>query len=173
MDGIFLIGYRGSGKTTVARLLAEKLGWQHIDADEYLERKYQRTIRQIFAEEGEAGFREKEAVVLAELSSLQAHVISTGGGIVLRPENRELLKTGFVIWLKAPASVLFERIQKDATTAERRPALTTGGLAEIEQLLAVREPLYEQCAHMAIDCTELSPEEVVSRALDKLPGVRS
>src|SRR5262249_48064027 len=93
---IFLIGYRGSGKTTVARILAERLGWSWLDADTLLEARHGRTIRQIFAEEGEAGFRDKEERLLDELSQGRQHVIATGGGIVLRPVNRDKLKAGCV-----------------------------------------------------------------------------
>src|SRR5215471_17730294 len=77
---IFLVGYRGSGKTTVARLLADKLGWDWIDADEALQQRHGRSIRTIFAEEGEAGFRDKETTLLGELCRLRQHVIATGGG---------------------------------------------------------------------------------------------
>src|SRR5947208_11489758 len=88
---IFLVGYRGSGKTTVARALADRLGWTWADADVVLEARHGRSIRQIFAEEGEAGFRDKEAALLEDLCGLRRHVIATGGGIVLRPENRRRL----------------------------------------------------------------------------------
>src|SRR5262245_50146085 len=101
MKVLFLIGYRGSGKSNVARLLAENLGWSWADADAVLEQKYGRTIRQIFAEEGEAGFRDKETAVLGDLTQLDKHVVATGGGIVLRPENRAQLRTGKVAWLAA------------------------------------------------------------------------
>jgi shikimate kinase len=160
---IFLIGYRGAGKTTVARLLAEKLGWNWLDADEVLEARFGRTIRAIFAEEGAEAFRAKESVVLAELCSLTNHVIATGGGVVMRPENCELMRqAGFVIWLTADARTLWDRFQADATTAERRPDLTCGGFEEVEQLLAIRQPLYAACAHQTIDTVGREPAEVVN-----------
>src|SRR5712692_10023328 len=80
---LFLVCYRGAGKSSVARLLAERLGWQWADADEVLEARFGRTIWQVFAEEGEGGFRDKEAVVLEELCGRRRHVIATGGGVVL------------------------------------------------------------------------------------------
>jgi shikimate kinase len=139
---LFLIGYRGSGKTTVGRLVADRLGLDFLDADSVLEDRYGRTIREIFAAEGEAGFRDKEAAVLAELCARTRTVIATGGGIVLREENRQRLnRHGFVAWLTADPAMLLARIQADPTTVERRPALVGGGPAEVEQLLAVREPL--------------------------------
>jgi shikimate kinase len=159
---IFLIGYRGTGKTTIAQLLAARRGWQWLDADASLESRHGRSIRQIFAEEGEAGFRDKEGALLLELCRLTDHVIATGGGIILRPAHRELLRaSGTVVWLTASAATLWQRIQADVTTAERRPNLTGGGLAEVEQLLRFREPLYKECAHLTASTEERTPQGVV------------
>jgi shikimate kinase len=157
---IYLIGYRGTGKSTVARLLAERLGWEWCDADAELERALGKTIRQIFAEEGEAGFRDKEAHILKQLSERNNCVIATGGGVVLRPENREIIKRGRVIWLQASPEVIWARLQEDATTAERRPDLAQGGLHEIKDLLAQREPLYEALADESFDTSHQTPEEI-------------
>jgi len=158
---VILIGYRGTGKSTTAQLLAERLGWDWLDADQVLEARHGKTIKQIFAEEGEAGFRDKEAALLAELCQGQRQVIATGGGIVLRPENRERLKAaGRVVWLTADPATLWQRIAGDATTAERRPNLTIGGLAEVEQLLQVREPLYREVAQLIVDTARQTPAEV-------------
>jgi len=160
---VFLIGSRGTGKTTIARLLAERLGWQALDADTLLEARYGRSIRQIFAEEGEAGFRAKEAALLPELCRKREHVIATGGGIILRPANREMLRTaGTVVWLTASAETLWQRIEKDTATAERRPNLTGGGLAEVEELLRFREPLYRECSHFTVSTEAMSPAEVAA-----------
>jgi shikimate kinase len=163
---IFLIGYRGSGKTTVGRVLAQRLGWNFVDADALLEERRGKTIREIFAEAGEASFRETESQILRELSARAKTVIATGGGVVLRPENRELIKNrGFVAWLNADAVTLWARVQEDASTAARRPALTVGGLAEVEQLLAVREPLYRECANVEVPVADLSPEQAADAIL--------
>ena len=156
---LFLIGYRGAGKTTVARLVAEKLGWSWIDADALLEERAGRTIRQIFAEEGEASFRDRETALLEELSLRNEHVIATGGGVVLREQNRACLKRGSAVWLKAPAEVLWQRMQVDTSTRERRPNLAQGGLAEIEELLRVRIPLYEACQQLTVDVSARTPEQ--------------
>jgi shikimate kinase len=165
-SALFLIGYRGSGKTTVARLLAGQLGWRWLDADTVLEERFGRSIRQIFTDEGEAGFRDKEAAVLADLCQLDRHVIATGGGVVLRPENRRLLKNaGRVVWLTADASTLFQRMQADASTTERRPALTVGGIAEVEELIGARAPLYRACADLVVDTANLTPEKVADTIL--------
>ena len=163
---LFLIGYRGSGKTTVGRIVADRLGWDFIDADAVLEERYGQTIREIFAAEGEAGFRDKETAVLADLCGRTNTVIATGGGIVLREQNRQRLKQhGFVAWLTADPPTLLARIQSDPTTAERRPALAGGGLAEVERLLAVREPLYRACADVVVPAGALSPEQAADAIL--------
>ncbi|MFO0863584.1 MAG: shikimate kinase [Gemmataceae bacterium] len=167
---IFLIGYRGAGKTSVAKLLAGKLGWTSIDADVVLEERAGKTIRQIFAEAGEPAFRDLESAVLADLAQRDNVVIATGGGVVLRPENRERLKSGVTIWLKSDAESIWRRLQVDPTTAERRPNLTQGGLAEIVELLAKREPLYLACADWSIDGTYLnSPQlaDLIAEWLDQ------
>ena len=166
---LFLIGYRGTGKTTVAKLLAERLGWKWLDADDVLESRFGRSIRAIFADEGATGFRDKETAVLADLCKLQKHVVATGGGVIMRPENREQMRrAGLVVWLFADAKTLWKRLQTDASTSERRPDLTCGGLAEIEQLLAVRQPLYAACAHLSVDTAGREPLEVVDELLQKM-----
>ncbi len=91
---------------------------------------------------------------------MQDHVIATGGGVILREENRAALKRGAVVWLRAPAQVLWQRMQADATTAERRPNLAQGGLTEIEELLRVREPLYQACQDFAVDASKQTPEQI-------------
>jgi shikimate kinase len=167
---IFLIGPRGSGKTTVARLLAERLGWAWLDADDELEKRYGQSIRAIFAAEGEAGFREKEAALLAELCGRLHHVIATGGGVVLREANRQRLRaSGRVVWLTADIETLWRRLQADDSTAERRPALTIGGREEIAEVLRVREPLYRSCADHVIETAGRSPEEIAAEIVRTFP----
>ena len=166
---LFLIGYRGTGKTTVARLLAERLGWKWLDADDVLEGRFGRSIRAIFADEGETGFRDKEATVLGDLCKLQNHVIATGGGVIMRSENREQMRrSGLVVWLCSDAKTIWKRLQADACTAERRPDLTCGGLAEIEQLLTMRQPLYAACAHLSVDTAGREPLEIVDKVLKNM-----
>lgn len=167
---LFLIGYRGAGKTTVARLVADQLGWAWIDADALLEERAGRTIRQIFAEEGEGSFRDRESALLDEMCRLDNHVIATGGGVILREENRLRLKRGAVVWLRAPADVLWQRMKTDITTAERRPNLTQGGLAEIEELLRVRTPLYEACQTFTVDAATLTPEQISQTVIQWMSG---
>jgi len=163
LSRIFLIGYRGTGKSATARVLAERLSWSWCDADQLLEERFAKTIRQIFDEEGEAGFRAKETAILDELSARPRCVIATGGGVVLRPENRAKLKSGATVWLTAASATIWERLQADKSTAERRPNLAQGGFAEVEQLLRVRQPLYEACADWTIDTSEQPAERVAEQ----------
>jgi len=170
---LLLIGYRGTGKTTVARLLAERLGWQWLDADEELERRAGKTIAAIFADEGEPAFRDLESQVLADLVQRDRHVIALGGGVVQRPENRALIKqAGAVVWLTADPDTIQSRIAADATTSQRRPNLTTaGGLDEIRKLLTQREPFYRECASFSIDTSGQTPNELAAEISTKMAAV--
>jgi shikimate kinase len=161
---VLLIGPRGSGKTTVARLLAARLGWGWADADERLEARAGSTIRALFAAFGEAGFRDRESTLLGELCALREHVVATGGGVVLRAGNRELLRrSGWVAWLSADVETLWGRLSGDGTTPERRPALTAaGGREEVAEVLRLREPLYRACADLAVPTAGRTPEEVAA-----------
>jgi shikimate kinase len=150
---LLLIGYRGTGKSTVARLMAERLGWRWIDADIELESRAGKSIAAIFREDTEKAFRDLESEVLAKLIRMDEHVLALGGGVVLRAENRKLIKqAGGVVWLTAGPQTIQTRIAEDPTTAARRPNLTaSGGIEEIRALLAQREPLYRECATIQID----------------------
>ncbi len=161
---LILIGHRATGKTTVGRLLAARLGWQFADVDEHIEAAFGGSIAQIFAIEGEAGFRLREATALEALCGRERHVIATGGGAILRAENRMRLRSsGYVAWLTAPPETIWARIQDDPTTAARRPNLTaSGGLEEVRTLLAARELLYREAAHFIVDADVPSPEAVAA-----------
>lgn len=167
---ITLIGYRGSGKTSVAPLLAARLGWRWVDADAELERRAGCSIRDLFAAEGEAFFRRLERDLLAELLSDDRLVLAAGGGAVLDAETRARMRAaGPVVWLQASAETLHRRISADPATRERRPNLTAaGGREEVAQLLAQREPLYRQCATLVVDADAAPIEDVVSRILEGL-----
>jgi shikimate kinase len=169
---ITLIGVRGTGKTTVGRLLAQQLGWEFADADELIEATAGRSITDIFATEGEAGFRDREALAIGELCRRQRLVLATGGGVVIRQANRELLRTaGFVVWLTASPETCWARLQSDPTTSLRRPNLTaTGGVEEIRGLLAHREPLYRELAHFVVGTDTPSPEAVATAILTEWNG---
>jgi shikimate kinase len=164
---LFLIGYRGSGKTTVAAELAGRLGWPWVDADAELERRAGRSIKQIFAAGGETEFRDLESATVAELAKGERQIIALGGGAVLREANREALRgRGKIVWLEASPETLLARIEGDVTTAARRPNLTGhGGLAEIRTLLAERTPIYRACADLAIDAEAQSPAEIARQII--------
>ena len=157
-----LIGYRGTGKTTVARLLAGKLAYDWVDADVEVEFRAGKSIATIFEESGEQAFRDLESAVVADLCQRERTVLALGGGAILREENREqIAKCGNVVWLQASAEAIGERILGDPTTAQRRPNLTNrGGRTEIEQMLAQREPIYRACATLEVDTEDKDPAEI-------------
>jgi shikimate kinase len=162
--GVVLVGYRGTGKTTVGQLLADFLDRPFVDADLELEARVGRPIRSIFEEDGEPAFRDWEERVIADLTSPPAEVVlATGGGVVLRAANRKALhRFGYNVWLRAEPTVLAERLRGDVG----RPALTAAGtLAEIADVLAAREPLYREVADAVIDTDGKSPDEVVNDVL--------
>lgn len=165
-----LIGYRGTGKTTVARHLALELACDWVDADVEIELRAGKSIAAIFADDGETRFRDLEQEVLAELVSREAVVIAAGGGAVLREANRrELARCDQVIWLKASPATILVRMASDVTTAGRRPNLTTaGGEAEIVRLLAERLPLYSECADLEIDTEHQAPGDIARTIISQL-----
>jgi shikimate kinase len=168
---IFLVGYRGTGKSAVARLLAARLGWDWVDADALLEERAGRSIRAVFAAEGEAGFRDREEALLAELARRGDCVIATGGGVVLRPANRERLRAGRVVWLTADADTIRRRLRQDPGSGSRRPPLLATAAddrAEIEELLRIREPLYREVAGLTVDTVGRPPEAVADEIVRSL-----
>ena len=164
MPRLFLVGYRATGKTTVGRLVAARLGCDFADADTHLAATANRSIRDIFRDEGEAGFRDRESATLERLATdepWQHAVISTGGGVVIRPANRVHLRGGFVARLTASAATIHARLVADAETLGQRPNLTPGGgLREVEALLAEREAWYREVADVTVDTEGRSPEAV-------------
>ncbi len=164
---IILIGFRGTGKTTIGRKIAQRLGKEFIDADEYLELKERRTIKDIFAEGGENLFREIETHIISELCLLDDKVIATGGGAILREENvRNLKKKGILIYLDADADTIYKRIREDTQTPHRRPHLTNrSAYGEIEYLLAYRRPLYDRIADFVVSTADLSRNEAADKII--------
>jgi len=162
IKNIILIGMMGSGKSTIAKLLANRLCYKFLDTDELIEYAQGCSISQIIDTQGEDYFRDLERDILADLAQKieNPSVLATGGGIVLRADNRkQLSQLGFVIWLKASPSVIAERLQVDQT----RPLLRSDNKLEcITEILNQRKSFYEQSSHLAIDTDSLSTEKLCS-----------
>lgn len=170
---IVLIGYRGTGKTTIAQLVALRLGYDWVDADVETELALGMSIAECFAEQGEARFRYAESQVVAGLCARQRAVIALGGGAVLREESRQrLTECDAVVWLKASPATIEQRIAADPTSVGRRPNLTNhGGRNEIEALLAEREPIYRSCATLEVDTDHRDPAEIADEIVAALGPV--
>ncbi len=166
-SNLILIGYRGTGKSTVARHLGLCLGWEWVDADLELELRAGKSIAAIFAEEGEQAFRDLESQIIAALCQRQRTVVAAGGGVVLREENRRKLQAGgTIIWLRASPEAILARVVADSVTAARRPNLTVaGGEAEVRQLLSIRTPIYAACANATIDTDGKTPQQVADEIM--------
>jgi len=169
---IYLIGARASGKTTLGRRLSARLKRPFVDTDQRVLQRTGKTVAEIVAEGGWEAFREAESLVLSEVAVFTGQVVSCGGGIVLRQENREMLLTGRAFYLQAPAEVLAERLER-APGHDQRPSLTGAGIAdEVRQVLAEREPLYLGCARVVLRADQ-PLEALVTEALaeiDRLEG---
>ena len=148
-NSIFLVGMPGAGKTTVGRQLARRMHRSFIDADHEIEARTGVRIPLIFDIEGEQGFRDRESKVIAELAAESNLVVATGGGAVLRPENRAAIKQGgTVIYLHASPSLLFERTRLDPN----RPLLQVADpMGKLEELFAQRDPLYREVADIIVN----------------------
>jgi len=165
-SNVFLVGLMGAGKTTVGRALAKKLDKQFIDSDHEIEARSGVSIPVIFEIEGEAGFRQREADVIRNLTAREDIVLATGGGAILRPENRELLKSrGTVVYLRADINQILQRTAKD----KNRPLLQSGDPRQkLEQLSSEREPLYREVAHIVIDTGRPNISSLVQVILTQL-----
>jgi shikimate kinase len=160
---IYLIGPMGAGKTTIGRLLAKSLGISFVDSDKQIEKRTGVSIPMIFEYEGEAGFRKREAEVLAELVEMEGTVLATGGGSILLPENREILRQhGFVVYLHCPVDKQLERTHKDSN----RPLLNTDNPRQrLQDLFKVREPIYRSLADFIVDTGQYSSRSTVRQIL--------
>lgn len=168
---LYLTGYRGTGKSAVAVVLARRLDRPVIDLDQVIEANAGSSIRQIFDAGGETLFRKLESEALLTVSQADSAVISLGGGTILDAGNRAVIKrTGFCIWLTATAETIAERINADAATSENRPALTSlDPLSEIRELLDRRNEWYQQVSDSKIDTEGKSVDHVAADILAQLP----
>lgn len=169
---IVLIGIMGCGKTSIGYKLSYALSKSFFDTDDELVKKTGVTIRDIFDIEGEAGFRKREVNMLGNIIKLNNIVLATGGGIVLEEDNRKLLKElGFVIYLKSSIDCLYDRL-KDS---KNRPLLAnvSDKKQALADILAIREPLYLECADVVIDVSYKDSYAVVDQIKETLSNVKN
>jgi shikimate kinase len=170
---IVLVGYRATGKSTLAARLAERWGFEAVDTDDVVEARAGKRIADIFAQDGPAAFRDLEAAVVADLANdPRPMVLATGGGVPLREENRRVLRErGVVVWLTATVETIARRMRLDKTTAARRPALTDAKspIAEIERVLTAREPIYREVATLSVAVDGKTVDELVEEIADRVP----
>ena len=162
-SNIYLVGLMGAGKTTIGRQLARRLGRRFYDSDHEIVARTGVPIPTIFEIEGEEGFRRRESQTIAELTATSDIVLATGGGVVLNPENRRLLhETGWVVYLNVPPGKLYERTRHDRI----RPLLRVEDpLGKLEELHALRDPLYREAAHLVVDGSHLVASGIVHHLL--------
>lgn len=163
---LFLVGMMGAGKTTVGRQLARRLGKAFHDSDQEVEARTGVQVAVIFEIEGEAGFRKRESEALERLVALENSVLATGGGAVLDPRNRALLKQrGFVVYLHAQPKDLWQRTRHD----KNRPLLRTADpRARIDELYRARDPLYREIADLVVETGRQSVTALVNQLLEQL-----
>ncbi|CNB11833.1 shikimate kinase [Yersinia ruckeri] len=159
---IFMVGARGAGKTTIGNALAQALGYRFIDTDSFMQQTSLLTVAEIVAREGWSGFRRRESLALQTVTSPET-VVATGGGAVLSADNRAFMRRhGLVIYLRASADILAERLAEEPEDAQR-PSLTGKPIVEeMQDVLAVRETMYQDVAHYVIDASR-DPQWVVEQ----------
>jgi shikimate kinase len=160
---IVLIGYRATGKTSVGRGLARRLGLPFHDTDEEVQRKTGSTIRELVALGGWDLFRKEEKAAVAALSEKDGCILSLGGGAILDPENRSRVRrNGLFVWLRADAETIIRRVEADDKSGEQRPPLADGDLRrEVSRMLGEREAAYREAAHVLVETGERAVEEIV------------
>ena len=160
---LVLIGFMGSGKSSVGREIARRCNLRFLDTDSVIRQRYGKSIGEIFAIHGEAAFRDAEHQVLLRLRGARHFVIATGGGIVLQPRNRSILRSiGPVVWLTADEEVIWERVSRN----RNRPLLQTADpRSTIRDLIQVRYPLYREAANIIVETSILTHQEVATRIL--------
>ena len=166
MRNVFLVGPMGAGKSTIGRLLAKELGFPFKDSDREIEARTGADIPWIFDVEGEEGFREREEAMIAELVQERGVVLATGGGVVMRESNRTALaNNGLVVYLRTSVEQQLQRTAKD----RQRPLLQTADPEKVlRELMAKRDPLYQEIAHLVIETDQRGPKVVVNSIVAQL-----
>ena len=172
---LFLIGYRGSGKTTVGECLSNALGWKTADTDAMIVKRAGQSIEAIFQRHGEPEFRKLETEAIKQVCDQpEPLIISLGGGAPVSSDNVKLIRNaGRSVWLRAKVETLWQRIQSDPKTGEQRPDLTdTGGQQEVEKVLEWRTPIYQSASDWVVDVDDKS-EHIVTNEIMNWLGQRS
>ncbi len=164
-ENIVLVGFMGSGKSTVGRMLARQLRFRFLDTDRLVEERERCAIPEIFSQHGEAYFRECETAVLQSLHGVRQRILATGGGIVTVPENLPLLRAlGLVVLLKADPEEIYRRVSRNS----ERPLLQVEDpRRRVMEMMTARQPLYETAAHFQVDSTRLRHEDVTAKIVDE------
>jgi len=167
---IYLIGYRCCGKTSVGKALSKLLGRPFLDTDAAVVQKAGMSISEIVAQSGWEAFRNIEKSVITQTTLLDHHIIATGGGVILNPDNvRNMKKAGRVIWLRVSPETVRTRMAADFQTGIQRPDLTTtGSMNEIEAVLLSRQPLYEKASDVVLDTDIQGVEAICQKILNAL-----
>ena len=161
---INLIGYRAAGKSTLGRLLAQRLGWTCLDIDRGIEERSGKSVKALF-EQGDQVYRDVESAVVASMCRRDQCVIAFGAGSLMRPQNRIwACRNSIVFYLELPAAALWDRILADPASPETRPNLSCGGLREVEEMLEQRAPAYRECADHVLDGSG-TPERLAEEVL--------
>ena len=162
---VVLVGLMGTGKSTVGKRLAVRLGRKFVDTDTRIEESSDRSIRSIFESDGEEAFRDMESQVLVEvLDSSEPSVIAAGGGVVVRDANRQVLRSFSVIWLRAEPTMLANRLVRSARRgASHRPLIDNDPLGKLNEMNRNRSVLYAEVSGTVIDVDGLTPDEIVER----------
>jgi shikimate kinase len=174
VNAIILIGYRATGKSSVGKRLAERLGMLFVDMDRELEEEQGESIATMVAAQGWPCFRGLEKALLAKLIQRRGLVISTGGGAILHQDLWPKVKeSGLVVWLTANRETICQRLMADERTVSQRPSLTATSdtCAEIAAVLTEREPLYRAGCHLAVDTATLGVDEIVDLIADRARGL--
>ncbi len=167
---VILIGFMGAGKSTVGRWLSRRLSWRFLDTDAMIEARAGMTVSRIFETRGEDAFRETESAVIGELARLRGPaIVSTGGGVPLREDNRRVLRNiGYVVYLRVRPETVCRRLARDRS----RPLLQGCDRNEkVTALLSARDPVYTETAHLTVDTDRKRPEQIGEEILSGIPGL--
>lgn len=175
IDNIILTGFRATGKTTVGRLIARRLGWAFLDTDALLCQRLGAPIAEVVARRGWSIFREAEGKLLQELCSMRQTVLATGGGAIEHREAwRELSRCGVVVWLDADLATIGQRLQGDPQSDRQRPSITGRAIIEeVEELLTRRRPLYAAGSDLRLMVTGKTPDQLVDAIVQAVLGNQS